>query len=111
MRALLESWGLSVTVASSAAEAVATVTQGIMEFDLVVTDQMMPRTTGIELALELAQIRPDIPVILYTGHAESVSAGDSEAAGVRAILTKPVDPHALFGLLQTHLPAQNVRAA
>jgi PAS domain S-box-containing protein len=111
MRALLESWGLSVTVASSAAEAVSMVTQALSDFDLVVTDQMMPRTTGIELALELAQSRPDIPVILYTGHAESVSASDSEAAGVRAILTKPVDPHALFGLLQTHLPAQNLSAA
>jgi CheY-like chemotaxis protein len=100
-----------VTVASSAAEAVSLVTQGLPDFDLVVTDQMMPRKTGIELALELAQLRPDIPVILYTGHSESVAASDSEAAGVRAILTKPVDPHALFGLLQTHLPAHSVNAA
>ena len=25
-------------------------------------------------------------------------------AGVRAIVKKPIDPHELFGLLQTHLP-------
>ena len=107
MRALLESWGLLVTLASSAAEAIALVKRGLASFDLLISDQMMPRMTGVELA----QICPELPVLLYTGHAESIEGGESEAAGVRAILTKPVDPHTLFGLLRTNPPAQGVSAA
>lgn len=37
-------------------------------FDLVLTDQMMPPgITGIELAGEIVKIRPDMPIILYSG--------------------------------------------
>ena len=35
----------------------------------------------------------------------SIERGDIEAAGLRAVVTKPVEPHELFGLLRTHLPA------
>ena len=44
-------------------------------FDLVVTDQTMPRMSGLELASELAKIRPDLPVILCTGFSEKVNDG------------------------------------
>jgi PAS domain S-box-containing protein len=105
MRDLLESWGMFVTVASNAGEALSLVSRGLAIFDVVVTDQMMPRTTGLELARELATTHPDLPVILYTGFNEGLSRAEIEASGVRAVLTKPVDPHQLYGLLQTHLPA------
>ena len=104
MRDLLESWGLAVTVAGSAGEAMALITRGLSSFDLVITDHMMPRTTGLQLAHQLASLRPDIPVILYTGFNEGIPASQIEAAGIRAVLRKPVEPRELFGLLQTHLP-------
>jgi PAS domain S-box-containing protein len=104
MRALLENWGLEVTLAGSAADALSLVRRGAARFDLVVTDQMMPRTTGIELAGELARIAPDLPVILYTGYAEAIAPGDAERARLRAVLMKPVDPKLLLTLLQAHLP-------
>ena len=37
-------------------------------FDLVLTDEVMPEMTGTELALALHEIRPDLPVLLMTGH-------------------------------------------
>jgi CheY-like chemotaxis protein len=45
-----------------------------------------------------------LPVILYTGLNDGIARADMEQAGVRAVITKPVDPHELFGLLQVHLP-------
>jgi CheY-like chemotaxis protein len=105
MHDLLESWGLQVTVATSGIEAAAIVSKGRTHYDLVITDQMMPRMTGLQLARELATLRPDLPVILYTGFNEGIARSEIEAARLRAVATKPIDPHQLFGLLRNHLPA------
>lgn len=101
---LLESWGLDVVQAANAAEALSLVSGGAGRCDLVITDQMMPRVTGIQLARELICLRPDLPVILYTGLNDGLARADLQEAGLRAVITKPVDPHELFGLLQVHLP-------
>ena len=71
--------------------------------DLIITDYKMPGMNGLQLARELRIKHPGLPVILYTGFNEGLSPGDIEEAGVRALVTKPIDPHQLFGLLQTHL--------
>lgn len=60
------------------------------KFDLVITDQTMPRMTGLDLARECITIRPDIPIILCTGYSESVSEEMIRDAGVSAFLMKPV---------------------
>ncbi|HSN39886.1 MAG TPA: response regulator, partial [Burkholderiales bacterium] len=104
MRDLLESWGLQATVAASATQAREMFARDTGRFDLVITDQTMPRMTGLELARELRALRENLPVILYTGFSNGIAPQEIHAAGVRALVTKPIEPHALFGLLQTHLP-------
>jgi len=37
------------------------------EVDLVITDQLLPGCTGSELASEMKLIKPEVPIILYTG--------------------------------------------
>src|SRR5207302_1043381 len=37
-------------------------------FDVVLTDEAMPDLTGAELAREIRRIRPDMPVVLMSGH-------------------------------------------
>ncbi|MGE5526191.1 MAG: PAS domain S-box protein [Rhodospirillaceae bacterium] len=101
---LLESWGLEVMQAANAVDALALLSSGTARCDLVITDQMMPRMTGMELARKLMAIRPELPVILYTGRNDGLARADLKKTGLRAIVTKPVDPHELFGLLQIHLP-------
>jgi CheY-like chemotaxis protein len=72
-------------------------------FDLVITDYKMPGMNGLQLARELQSTHPRVPVILYTGFNDGLSPADIEDAGVRALVTKPIDPHEVYGLLQTHL--------
>jgi PAS domain S-box-containing protein len=105
MKELLESWGLAVTAKPNGVEAKAAFAQTPELYDLVVTDQTMPRVTGLQLARELLEIRPTVPVILYTGYADNLTEAQAHAAGIRALIRKPVEPAALLALLKAHLPS------
>jgi PAS domain S-box-containing protein len=100
MGELLESWGLDVTVKPNGAEAEALFAQDPQRFDLVVTDQTMPKMTGTELAQRLMARRPGLPVILYTGYTERLTEEQTSRSGIRALVTKPVDIAAFFGLVR-----------
>jgi CheY-like chemotaxis protein len=100
MGELLESWGLEVTVKPNGAEAEALFVKDPQRFDLVVTDQTMPKMTGIELTQRLLARRPGLPVILYTGYTERLTEEQTHRAGIRALVTKPVDIAAFFGLVR-----------
>jgi CheY-like chemotaxis protein len=58
-------------------------------FDLVITDQTMPRMTGTSLAEEMLKIRPGLPVILCTGFSEVVNGERAKLLGVRGFVMKP----------------------
>ncbi len=100
MRDLLENWGLTVALAAGGVQAKAMLDAAPDSVDLVITDQTMPRLTGLDLASHLRSIRPGLPVILYSGYLEGMSEDDAKAAGVSALLRKPVQPAELFDLLQ-----------
>ena len=59
-------------------------------FDLVLTDELMPEMTGTELATALHKIRPDLPIILMTGHGGRVETRAARAVGIRDVLKKPL---------------------
>src|SRR5688500_8754652 len=66
--AMLEDVGHDVTAASSAREALEAV-QG-RTCDLVVSDHAMPQLTGAQLASEIREEQPTMPIVLATGYAE-----------------------------------------
>ncbi|HRE55651.1 MAG TPA: ATP-binding protein [Candidatus Competibacter sp.] len=59
-------------------------------FQLVITDQIMPKLTGLDLAAELTRIRPDIPILLATGRPDLALAERGRLAGIREVLKKPL---------------------
>jgi PAS domain S-box-containing protein len=59
------------------------------DFDIVITDQTMPRMSGLELAGALTRVRPELPVILCTGFSEKVNGGIAGHEEVRAFIMKP----------------------
>lgn len=40
------------------------------DIQLIITDQAMPRMTGVAFAEEAKKSRPDLPIIIATGYAE-----------------------------------------
>ena len=61
------------------------------KFDLVITDQTMPYLTGLDLAKKMLAIRPDIPIIMLTGHSDLVDEQRAKAAGIAKFLMKPLN--------------------
>ncbi len=75
---MLEDLGHAVTEAHGGLEALDLLKAGGIAFDLVITDHSMPRMTGSELAAEIRQLWPGLPVILATGYAELPKGGDNK---------------------------------
>jgi len=92
MAELLESWGLKVKVKRNPLEAEEWFSRNAERVQVVVTDQTMPKLTGLELARRLRARRSDLPVILYTGYAEGISEAQLAASGVRTLMRKPIEP-------------------
>ena len=74
-------------------------------YDLVITDHLMPQTTGLEVAEDLHALRPDLPIILMTGNVMDVSREQILNAGIAAVFQKPLNSEQLLakirGLLAT----------
>jgi len=89
-RTMMERLGYHVTVALTGMDALEMFRADPGRFDVVVTDQTMPGMTGSDLARELLQIRPDLPIVLMTGYSESVTSETASRMGIRGFLRKPI---------------------
>ena len=58
-------------------------------FDLVLTDQSMPRLTGLQLVTRLREVRPDLPIVLCTGLSLVIPPDRFQALGQAWLLPKP----------------------
>ena len=64
------------------------------EFALVISDMMMPHTTGAEFAREVATWMPELPFIFISGYTEDVAA-QAGAVASGSFLQKPFTSAAL----------------
>jgi PAS domain S-box-containing protein len=60
-------------------------------FDLILTDEAMPDLAGTELTQHLRRTRPDIPIILVSGHGGTQLARAAAIIGVNELLRKPLE--------------------
>ena len=61
------------------------------KFDCLITDQTMPKLTGIELASKISRIRKDFPIVIQTGYSDQINEQIIEDSIVSVLLKKPVD--------------------
>ena len=95
LHSLLESAGYVVHEASDGIEAVERLVAE-PQIDLVILDRSMPIMSGAEVMRWIVRERPALRVIGYSGL-------DEPLAGVRAMLTKPVEPDALLATVRAVL--------
>jgi CheY-like chemotaxis protein len=67
----------------------------VSHVDLVITDELLPGHTGGQLASEMKQLKPKVPIILHTGLMEP----PTDAEQVDLILTKGMNPPAFLAAI------------
>jgi signal transduction histidine kinase/ActR/RegA family two-component response regulator len=87
----------------SSSKALAAVRADPGRFDLVLTDEVMPGMTGTQLAVTLHRIRPELPIILMTGHSGQPQSHRLRAAGICEVLRKPLSSADIASGLARHL--------
>lgn len=107
---ILTEGGYGVVEAGDGAEALDLVVREKVSLDLVLTDVMMPRLSGVELLEHLSVMVPGLPVVLMSGF----SAGDLTTRGISVpcgLLSKPFPPDRLLDEVRRCLDQQRMRSA
>ncbi len=100
---LLVRAGYRVTAMERPAEALAMLTARPADFDVLVTDYNMPELTGLDLATELARVRPGLPVLITSGYISEEMRAAAAQVGVRSLLQKEFTLERLAGLVHAAL--------
>lgn len=104
---MLKSLGYAVQTATTGIEALDIFSQEPMGFDLIITDQTMPRMKGIELATQILNIRPGTPIILCSGFRTDPKTLQTAALagnlGIRSFIQKPFTRTEIAGSIRAAL--------
>jgi|RhiMethySRZTD1v2_1073278.scaffolds.fasta_scaffold159695_2 CheY-like chemotaxis protein len=107
---VLSTKGYAVVTARNGEEALRKI--AAEEYDVVYTDIRMPGMDGIEVAEQIKNRRPWLPVVIVTGYGTAENEERAKAAGVSAVLHKPLSPAMIEGSArealaqpQVHQPA------
>ncbi|MBD2411911.1 hybrid sensor histidine kinase/response regulator [Nostoc calcicola FACHB-389] len=102
---LLEQYGVQVTEADSAIEALSSLTQA--KYDLLISDVGMPDMDGYTLIRQIRKQSPDqggeIPAIAVTAYAGESDRQQALAAGFQQHISKPIEPELLVQTILTVL--------
>lgn len=104
---LLQRAGYRVTTCTAPAQLLALLREQPALGDLVVSDYNMPEMSGVELAIELARLRPALPVVISSGYIADELRQQARAVGVRALLKKENTLEELPGLVQQVLAGRD----
>jgi DNA-binding NtrC family response regulator len=85
----LDARGVLVSTAHSGLEALAVLNKETI--DVVVLDVLMPDMDGIETLQKIKKTKPDLPVIMLTGHGTVESTAEGMRLGAADFLLKPCD--------------------
>ncbi|MDH5545649.1 MAG: PAS domain-containing protein [Gammaproteobacteria bacterium] len=100
MQELLNLKGYQVTTFNSSLEALSYYESHTRDFDVVITDQTMPRLTGKQLIQRLLAINPGQKIILCSGYSEEIDESKALEVGAYCYLNKPIENEQLIKKLE-----------
>ncbi len=96
----LNKTGYDVTYKTDSIAALETFKAHPEAFDIILTDQAMPNMTGIDLAAKMLKIKPDLPIIMFTGIIDQDTMQYAKEIGIRKIILKPMELYKLSAAIQ-----------
>ena len=111
MRAILHKFGYFVLEAQSAGDAFLLAEQHESTIDLLLTDVVMPRMSGRQLADRLLVERPEIKVLYMSGHTNDAVVRHGLSNSTIAFIQKPITPEPLMRKIREVLNGQGVPLA
>ena len=107
MAETLERVGYNCTVATSGPDGAANIEQG--DFDIVITDLVMPEIDGDEILRRAKETLPNCEVIVVTGHASVPKAVEAMQQGAFNFLEKPLNTDRLRAVTEKAADAVRLR--
>jgi two-component system cell cycle sensor histidine kinase/response regulator CckA len=94
-QAILERNGYTVLLAKNVADALRWAQEGSRTIHLLLTDTIMPRMNGPELAQQILALRPSMKVLFMSGYTDKVLTSTAAWEPGTAFLQKPFTPQTL----------------
>lgn len=77
-----------------------------LDVGIIVTDYYMPDIDGVEFLRRVGRIKPGVPSIMITGHADAVTQRQrNELADLKTVLAKPFGAQVLANTIRDYWPA------
>ena len=76
------------------------------QFDLVIMDFTMPGMNGDELAVAIKERFPELPVVMTTAYAETITYSGKRLTGVDFLMGKPFSRQELRDAIAKAMPAR-----
>src|SRR5688500_14924783 len=106
-RMFLRDKGFEVETATNADDAAELVRR--RPFDLVLLDEQMPGTRGLESLSELREIDPNLQVVMVTKSEEDSTLTEALGSDIAGYLVKPVSPRQVYALVARMLEGPRIR--
>jgi signal transduction histidine kinase/CheY-like chemotaxis protein len=103
----LASKGLQVAACNDSSVALDVFGENANGFDCIITDQTMPKMTGIELTRAVRALNPHVPVILMSGYGSSVDATGAAGLGIDRCVGKPLKTGKLLQIVAELLSSRD----
>jgi two-component system cell cycle sensor histidine kinase/response regulator CckA len=106
VRSMLEKQGYTVVDAIDPEDALRLMRDRGQAFDLMLTDVIMPRINGPDLAAQVEAVRPGLPVLYMSGYTDRAIRLQDRLGGDTHFIQKPFTPGALGQKLRTLLKTE-----
>jgi nitrogen-specific signal transduction histidine kinase/CheY-like chemotaxis protein len=104
---MLESLGYQIDAFISPTDALEQFLATPDKYDLIITDMTMPKMTGVALAEKLMRIRPDIQIIICTGHSALIDEEKAKTMDIAAFVMKPFSRQKIARIIRQVLDGSN----